>query len=332
MPYYPITMQKWVKTSAETQQVGVLLFDGFSNHCLANTVEPMRAANMLSGKTLYDWSFLSLDARTVASSSGLPVAPHERLNAASGDMLVVMPSYGFRNHGGWSTSAALRAAARRFTTMTAMDTGSWLMAEAGLLAGHRATIHWQELTNFAERFPEVDTVRERFVVDGSRITCSGAMAAFDLVLHLIGRDHGQALALEVAQLFMTRDGGRSHSGGASPAGRVVNRALALMQEHLEDPLPIPDIARRARVTQKTLEARCRAELGATPAMIYRRLRLNLARKLVAETDLSVVEIALRSGYSDPAAMTRAFRGAFGTTPRALRQPTPPTSPAPTHHA
>ncbi len=312
-------MQVWANTSAAPQKIGVLLFDGFSNHCLANTVEPMRAANTLSGKALYEWVFLSLDGAAVRSSSALPVTPHGRLGEASGDMLVVMPSYGFKDHAGWQTQSALRATAKRFDTVCGMDTGSWLMAEAGLLEGHRATIHWEELTAFAERFPDVTAERKRFVIDRVHVTCSGAMAAFDLVMHLIGRDFGQALAVEVAQLFMTRDSARSHEGGATPAGRIVNRALAVMQDHLEDPLALPEVARRAGATQKTLAARMLAELGATPAVVYRRLRLNLARKLVVDTDLSVAEVALRSGYGDPAAMTRAFRTEFATTPQALRK-------------
>ncbi|MEO9463837.1 MAG: hypothetical protein ABJG29_14485, partial [Marinomonas sp.] len=263
-------MQSWTKSPAASQHFGVLLFEGFSNHCLANTIEPMRAANMLSNRALYDWSFLALGAGPVRSSSGLPVVPHGQLSAATGDALVVMPSYGFRDHARWSTQSGLRAASHRFQTLLGMDTGSWLLAEAGLLEGHTATIHWEELSAFAERFPEIDARRERFVIDRNRVTCSGAMAAFDLVLHMIGRDHGQALALEVAHLFMTRDSARSHSGGASPAGRVVNRALALMQDHLEHPLRIGEIARRVGSTQKALELRVRAELGTTPTTVYRR--------------------------------------------------------------
>ncbi|CUK08137.1 Carnitine catabolism transcriptional activator [Shimia thalassica] len=312
-------MHDWTKKNAALQHIGVLLFEGFSNHCLANTVEPMRAANMLSDQTLYDWRFLSLTGEAVVSSSGLEVTPHSRLADHAGDMLVVMPSYGFLNHGGWHTQAALRAASHRYETLAAMDTGSWLLAEAGLLDSHRATIHWEELVRFSERFPEVDTVRERYVIDDNRITCSGAMAAFDLTMHLIGRDQGQALALEVAQLFMSRDSARSHAGGASSSSRVINQALALMQEHLEHPLPISEIARRTGRTQKALETRMKADLGASPAQVYRRMRLTFARKLVNETDLAISEIALRSGYEDPAAMTRAFRKEFGTTPRDLRR-------------
>lgn len=311
-------MQDWIKSPAAPQQIGVLLFDGFSNHCLANTVEPLRAANTLSGQSLYDWRFLSLTEGPVTSSSGLQVAPHGVLQTSGGDMLMVMPSYGFRAYGGWQTQAGLRSAAQRFETLVGLDTGSWLLARAGLLDGHRATIHWEELVGFTERFPEVQAVRERYVIDGNRITCSGAMAAFDLVLHLIGRDQGQALALEVSQMFMTRDSARSHSGGAGATSSSVNATLALMQEHLETPLPVSEIARRVGQSQKTLSVRMQAELGAGPAQVYRRLRLNLARKLVSETDLSIREIALRAGYDDPSALTRAFRAEFGTTPRALR--------------
>ena len=312
-------MQKWSKTSAATQHVGVLLFNGFSNHCLANTIEPLRAANMLSGKALYEWRFLTNDGENAHSSSGLQVAPHHKLSEASGDILAVMPSYGFKGFLGWPIQSALRSASRRFRVLAGLDTGSWLLAEAGLLDGHRATIHWEELTAFGERFPEVEVIRERFVIDADRITCSGAMAAFDLVLHLVSRDHGQALALEVSQLFMTRDSARSHSGGTGGASRVVNRALAAMQENLEDPLPIREIARRAGRTQKSLEARMLADLGATPQQVYRRLRLNLARKLVSETDIAISEIALRVGYQNPAAMTRAFKAEFHATPRDYRR-------------
>lgn len=312
-------MQKWAKTSAAVQHFGVLLFDGFSNHCLANTVEPLRAANTLSGRVLYDWRFLTMSGRHAESSSGMQVAPHNRLSDASGDLLAVMPSYDFRNYTGWQIQTSLRAASTRFDSMAGLDTGSWLLAEAGLLDGHQATIHWEELTGFEERFPEVETLRERYVIDRDRITCSGAMAAFDLVLHMIGRDHGQALALEVSQLFMTRDSARSHTGGAGAASRVVNRALAVMEENLEEPLPIAEVARRAGRTQKALEARMQADFGATPQQVYRRLRLNLARKLVTETDLSVAEIALRTGYETPAAMTRAFKSEFATTPQRLRR-------------
>ncbi|NDW47055.1 GlxA family transcriptional regulator [Ruegeria sp. PrR005] len=311
-------MQSSPKIHAQTETIDFLLFDAFSNHCLANTVEPLRAANTLSRRPLYAWRFLTLDGAPVHSSSGMQVSPHERLDQGRGSMLVVMPSYGFRGHEGWRTVRALTSAAKRYSVLAGLDTGSWLLARAGLLDGHRATIHWEELSSFAETFPQVQTLRERFVIDGPRITCSGAMAAFDLVMHLIGQDHGQLLALEVAQLFMTRDSARSHGAPAGIGRRSVNKAVMAMQDNLERPLSIAQIARQVGCTQKTLEARMMAELKATPQTVYRRLRLNLARKLVTETDQPVSEIAGRCGYENASAMTRAFRAEFGHPPRVLR--------------
>lgn len=311
-------MPNWKTPPIETQRIGVLLFDRFSNHCLANAVEPLRAANMLSRHRLFDWTFLSLDGAGVTSSSGLDIRPAMALgHETAGDILFVLPSYDHLLHANARTSRALRAAARRYRLVAGFDTGSWLLAEADLLTGYRATIHWEELPAFRERFPQVETLRARHVADRDRLTCSGAAAAFDLVLDLIGRHHGEALAQEVLALFM-------QTGEAAPRqtqkrySRLVARALALMQENLEEPLPVPDLANRLGRSQRQLEARMRTELGAGPRRVYLRQRLSYARKLAEETRLSIAEIAVRSGYGDPAAMTRAFRAEFGLTPSAAR--------------
>ena len=295
----------------------VLLFDAFSAHCLANTVEPLRAANTLAARQVYDWRFLTLDGGPAVSSSGMEVRAHGRLGDCRGDLLVAMPSYDFLRHATVSTSRALTAAARRYDLLAGFDTGAWLLAQAGLLDGHQATIHWQELTRFAEQFPEVQAQRARHVMDGNRITCTGALAAFDTMMELIGLHHGAALRLEVAALFMAAEATDTQDPILARS-RPVARAVALMQANLETPLPIAEVARQTGRSQKDLERRMRADLGATPQAVYRRLRLIEARKLVLETVLSVSEIALRCGYDDPSALTRAFRSEFGTTPRRLR--------------
>lgn len=310
-------MPIWEKDDAAAQQVDVLLFDAFSAHCLANTVEPLRAANGYAGRPAYSWRFLTLDGRPAVSSSGMEVTAHGKLADCKGDMLIAMPSYDFLRHAAPATARALRSAARRYGVMAGFDTGAWLLADAGLLGGHRATIHWEELARFEEEFPDIETERARQVQDRNRITCSGALAAFDLMLGLIGARLGQALRLEVAALFMSPEA----TGGQEPIlakGKPVARALALMQEHIEVPLPITEIARRSGRSQKDLERRMKAELGATPRAVYRRLRLIQARKLVLETEIAMTEIALRCGYEDPSALTRAFKAEFSATPREMR--------------
>lgn len=300
------------------QKINILLFDRFSNHCLANTVEPMRAANSMLRHHGYTWQFLTVDGENVQSSSGMQVTPHGSLADSSGTFLFIMPSYGFHDYTGRAISQQIKHAAKRYDCVGGLDTGSWLMAQAGLLDGRRATIHWDELTNFAESFPNVDVQRQRFIHDGDVITCSGAMAAFDLIMHLIGQTHGQLLAMEVAQLFMTQDSARAHASLQSGKGRLVNKAISYMSEHLENPTTIKSIARTLGVSQKTLDARMKAELNVTPQVVYKTLRLNLARKLVVGTDQPVSEIAGRCGYENASAMTRAFKAQFGQTPRELR--------------
>lgn len=310
-------MQNWTKDHAAVRQVDVLLFDAYSAHCLANTVEPLRAANTFAGRQVYGWRFLTLDGGTAVSSSGMEVRAHGRLADCRGDMLIAMPSYDFLRHATVAASRALQSAARRYDVLAGFDTGAWLLAQAGLLDGHQATIHWQELTRFAERFPEVQAQRARHVMDGNRITCTGALAAFDTMMELIGQHHGAALRLEVAALFMAAEATDTQDPILARS-RPVARAVALMQANLETPLPIAEVARQTGRSQKDLERRMRADLGATPQAVYRRLRLIEARKLVLETVLNVSEIALRCGYDDPSALTRAFRTEFGTTPRSLR--------------
>ncbi len=317
MQYCIETMPDWRRLHRQSRRVGVLLFPRFSMHCLANAVEPLRAANSLSARELYVWQFLTVDGQPVTSSSGLPVTPDASLGQASGDLLFLMPSYDVRRLANAATSRALRAASRRFGTLVGMDMGSWLLAAADLLAGHRATIHWEEFEAFSEAFPEVESVKKRLVMDRDRWSCGGAMTAFDLMLRMIAKDHGEALRLEVAALFM-----QGEADAALPEMRtgsdLVAAAVATMRDRLEDPIRIADLARSLGVGQRKLESVFRRQLGAPPRTVYRRLRLVAARRYVEQTRLSVAEIAIRCGYADPASMTRAFSAEFGETPRKIR--------------
>ena len=162
-------MQSWEKSASTSQRFDIFLFDAFSNHCLANTVEPLRAANTLAGRVLYEWRFCTTQGDPVLSSSGLKVTPHHAVAAAQGDTLVLMPSYGVRRIPARPLARTLLGVAARYNRLAGFDTGSWLLAQAGLLDGYTATIHWDETTAFAERFPEVDVVRERFTKQGVAI-------------------------------------------------------------------------------------------------------------------------------------------------------------------
>jgi transcriptional regulator GlxA family with amidase domain len=313
-------------TTLPSRSFCFLLLPRFSNHCLANALEPLRAANMLSGKSLYRWQLSSLDGNSVASSSGLEVrTPHRFAEITNSNVLFLLSSYDYRRQTTPVLTRMLQKKARMFSVIGGLDTGSYALARAGLLDGYRATIHWQELDIFEETFPKVKTVVDRFVVDDDRITAGGATTALDLVLHLIGEQHGEALRLDVAGLFIYD---RPHRGGdpqrmipVSPEpGHAphVARAVAVMESNLEEPLDIGEVCRRADCTQRELERRFQAALGTTPISYYRHLRVASARRMVFETDRRVAEIAVRTGFGSASALTRAFRQHYGDTPRRLR--------------
>lgn len=313
-----LIMQESQKLNLDQTIIGLLLFDGFSNHCVANVIEPLRAANALGRRDIYTWRYVTPDGAAVESSSGLRIVPEAALSDMRGDLLMVAPSYGFRALCRPALIRSLRAAAVRFDRVAGLDTGSWLLAEAGLLDGYRATIHPEELTALAEQFPKVSVERDRYVIDDKRITCSGAMAAFDLSLHMILHDGGAKLALEVEQLFVTRDATASPAEPVLGRGKLVRAAIAIMNRHLENPVSITDIAGHLSCTQRRLEVAFRDETGITPQHVYRRQRLVLARRLAQSTHLPMAEIAVRSGYQDASAMARAFRSEFDLTPSQAR--------------
>ena len=300
--------------SAAPLQISILLFDRFSNHCLANVLEPLRAANDFSGQQVFDWNIVVLAGQGVHSSSGLRLEADAQLADMRGDILMVMPSYGFLTHANVTSSRALRAAARRFDTLAGLDTGSWLLAQAGLLDGHRATIHWDELDRFSERFSEVDVQKEAVIYDRNRITCGGASTAFALAMQLIEKQQGAALRLRVENLFSG-----AYAQRPDRRGGIAARAVDLMRANIEEPLPIAQLAQQLGRSQKHLEQQMLARLGAAPQVIYRRIRLERARQLSLDTTISVAEISVRCGYQDASAMTRAFRSEYGTTPQALRR-------------
>ncbi len=318
MQYCMEIMRSWQKPDAKPQRIGILLFERFSNHCLANAVEPLRAANMLLGRVAYQWSFMSLDGTAVQSSSGLPVAAEVALSqSGSGDALFLIPSYEYQEFVNPAVLRSLRSATRRYDVMAGLDMGGWLLAAAGLLEGYQATVHWDEADNFQEAFPDVDVTRARVVMDRDRWSCGGAMTAFEMVLRMIGDTHGEALRMEVAALFM-QGGSKQWGQSAHPVAGRVATALEIMRENIEEPLRMLEVANRLEISQRKLERLFLAELGAGPQKVYRRMRLQAARRLVEQTGLTIVEIAIRCGYRDPSAMTRAFGEEFGVSPREVR--------------
>lgn len=319
MQYLTFLMQKWTKIPGGPVRIGFLVFDEFSNLCMANCLEPLRAANAVTHRHVFDWQIVTLDGQPVQTSSGIGIVPHGPLKSLTYcDYLFVHASYRHHDHDTNAARQALRRAAGQAAVTIGLDAGPWLLASAGLLNGRQATIHWDLLPAFSERFLEVDAVRARHLRDGPVITCAGALSALDVVLDLVSQHLGEAARLDVEDQFIKGDPRPDETPHHDP---LVGRALALMRDHLERPLPLPDLARRCSCQPRTLDRHFRRGLGAPPGTVYRHLRLSNARKMLEGSGLGVAEVALRCGYESPAALSRAIRQRFGATPSELRKRT-----------
>ncbi len=297
-----------------------VLFDRFSSHVFANALEPLRAANTFLGWRAYEWQAVTLDGRVVKSSSEITIVPDGPLTAtAKGDALILLPSYGYREIATDTLSRQLRSAGNRFNTMIGIDGGAWLMATAGLLENRRATIHYDNFEEFEEAFPNVHAQRERWIDDGDRLTASGAITAFEMMMHLIARRHGTALTLQIAALFAVPDATSPGPMEPPEGDKRIRRALAAMEANIENPLSAAQLARHAGCRQKDLEQRFNRSFGAPPRKVYQRLRLNAARRFCEDLSISLSEIATRTGYENASSFARAFKETFGETPSQARK-------------
>lgn len=303
-----------------------LLFDGFSNMVLASVLEPLRDVKMRSGQTQISLTVSTLDGDGVRSSSGLTVQPDGPFDPQSQNrILVLVAGYQTRQLSSKPMAEALRRAARGARTIIAADTAPWLLAEAGLLDGHAATIHWQELDAFRERFANIDVSDARFVQSGRFITCGGASTALDMTLEFVQNRYGAAAAFEASNMFIydparQKEFGRGAERLKDRASPKLVAALDVMAEHIENPLTTFELAERVSVSERSLNRYFQSELGMTPGKYYRLFRLRTARHLAEETTLSQEQIALRCGFSSGVSLSRSFRAEFGKSIRDLRTP------------
>ena len=291
---------------------------------VASTLDPLRSANRHLGTEAYRWRVVSPDGGAVPLTCGIELPSAGPLGAAEGaDALVVIA--GFQQ---WQVAPAavireLSRLAPRFAAMGAIDAGSWVLARAGLLSGHRATVHWEDLEDFAAAHPAIDVVPDRFVIDRNRFTAGGAAPAIDLMLHLIKARHGAALALQVAASFITtaREGAEPQISPSAPNPRLdarVAAAIAQMQARLDTPQNMPLLAKSVGLSPRRLETLFKQNVGLTPAAYALSLRLAAARRMITDTRHPLAEVALRCGFSSASTLSRAFRVKFGQSPSTLR--------------
>jgi transcriptional regulator GlxA family with amidase domain len=318
-PSFPLAAQ------GEPAKISILLVNEFSLMSLAATVEPLRAANRVAAQALYRWRLFSRDGAPVPTSSGIPIQMHGAFDADEPcDMLFVVAAFNADRQAG-PLLRALRRVARRGVPLAGIESGSWILGRAGLLDGHRATTHWEDLDEFAAAFPAVEVVTDRYVIDRNRFTAAGAAPALDMILNMVRAQHGLAVALDVASVFIYDQ--RQSAEDPQPIvslGRLatINPKLAgairYMQAHIEAPLPIEAVARRSGVSLRLLQIFFRKQLGMSPYSYYLDLRLAAARRMLQQTDHSATKVAMAHGFSSGSALARAFRARYGISPTDAR--------------
>ena len=308
-------------------RVAVILVPGFALMSFASVIEPVRGANRLSGAKHYEWELFAPEGGMVESNSGITVAaaPVAALEQNTFDLVVVCAASHAEQRRFRAVEETLRRLSRRNVALAAVSTGSFVLARAGLLTDRRCTVHWDYADSFAEAFPDIALCNDLFVVDGSVLTCAGATAALDMMLQLIGAHHGQDLARQISGQFLhggiraAADDQRRMLLGMGVTNSVVQKAVSLMEAAIEEPVPLGELTQRIGVSQRQLERLCKRYLGATPAQYYVQLRLERARRMLRQTDMSVAEVAIACGFVSLSHFAKVYRRHYGLSPREDRK-------------
>ena len=299
-----------------------LLAPEFSMMAFAAAIEPLRQANRMSRRNLFSWRISSEDGEPVRCSNGCVLAADMGLEDVNRDAsIIVCTGLGLREAESRPVLSWLRTQARRGARLGAVCTGAHILARAGLLDGKRATIHWENQAAFTEEFPETELSNLLYCVDDGIFTCAGGTASADMMLHLITEDFGPDLGALVADA-MIHAPVRSNSDEqrlSVPARigvrhpKLVN-IIQTMEQNTEEPISPSELAKGVNMSTRQLERLFRRYLNRSPKRYYMELRLEKARNLLLQTDMSVINVALACGFTSPSHFSKCYRNHFQRTP------------------
>lgn len=300
-----------------------ILLPEFSFLAFAAALDPLRITNQLSQRPLYRWTVCSQSGESVTSSSGTSINVDGKIDNLPADSnIFVCSGLVTRQQANKKTLADLRRHARFGGVVGGICTGAVTLAHAGLLQNKKATLHWENQPAFQEEFPDIAITSNLFEVDGNVVTCGGGSAATDLMLHIIEKDFGGQLSEMVADMCLSgvrrprRSQQRSSISGqiGSRNPRLVS-ALKLMQENIETPLTMDELASNLDSSRRQIERLFSTHLQTSPSRYYRDLRLDHARGLLLETDMIIAEVSAACGFTSTSVFNKSFRQRFGKSPR-----------------
>jgi transcriptional regulator GlxA family with amidase domain len=316
------------KAAKPVIHVAVVVFEGVELFELAAAIDVFGTeAASADGRPLYRVSVCG-PSPEVTTAAGFTMQVPNGLDAASAaDTVVVVPSDSPERHVPAAVLDALRAASGEGKRVLSLCTGAFVLAAAGLLDGHAATTHWSECADLARLYPRVRVEPKALYVDeGNLLTSAGSAASLDLCLHVVQRDYGTEIANRVARDLVVplhRPGGQAqYIETPLPAvgeADLFSEALTWLREHLDEPVTVSDLARRATMSPRTFARRFQASTGTTPLQWILAERVSLAQRLLETTDLPVDAVAGKSGFGTADNLRKHFARAVRTTPQAYRR-------------
>jgi transcriptional regulator GlxA family with amidase domain len=306
--------------------IGVLIFPGFQLLDAAGPISVFEIAARYAGGAP-SIKVMAVTPGAVRSSSGVEMLARGIKPATSITTLIVAGGQGVRDAMECDRTLQLvRAMAARGVRVASVCSGAYILAEAGILDGRRATTHWERTQHFLKTYPKVKLEPDRiFVCDGNIWSSAGITAGIDLALAMAAEDFGDEVAQKTARqlvLYHRRTGGQSQFSSLlelkAPAGRF-GPLLSWAREHLDAPLTVEELAEQAGMSSRHFARAFIAETGTTPSKAVERLRIEVARQRVQSSSEAIEMVAQSTGFRDPERMRRAFIRAFGQPPQSLRR-------------
>ncbi|HPE24513.1 GlxA family transcriptional regulator [Albidovulum sp.] len=322
MSSVPVTKKPAPAVQSRRKRFVFLLLDRFTMLSFAGAIEPLRIANRVLGSQAYSWVLAGENGIEATCSNGASFKLDMGLEEITREDTVLVC-------GGIDVQEAttkpvlnwLRREARRGAAIGGLCTGAYTVAKAGLLDGKRATIHWENQDSFLEEFEEVKLTKSVFVLDGNRMSTAGGTASIDLMLKIIASDHGEEVANTVAdQLIYSSIRTDQDTQRLSIPTRIgvrhpkLSQVIQMMEQNIEDPISPADLAERVGMSTRQLERLFRRYLNRSPKRYYMELRLQKARNLLMQTDMSVINVALACGFASPSHFSKCYRAHYKTTP------------------
>ena len=312
-----------------------LLLDKFTMLAFASAIEPLRIANHVIGEPAYTWALAGEGGEWASCSNGTAFKLDMGLDEIErDDILLACGGIDVQKAATKPVLNWLRREARRGAIIGGLCTGAYALAKAGLLDGKKATIHWENQDGFLEEFDDVTLTKSVFVMDGNRWSTAGGTSSLDLMLKVIAGDHGEDVANTVAdQLIYSTPRTDQDTQRLSIPTRIgvrhpkLSQVIQMMEGNIEDPMSPADLAEEVGMSTRQLERLFRRYLNRSPKRYYMELRLQKARNLLMQTDMSVINVALACGFASPSHFSKCYRSHYNTTPYRERgtqgSPTPP---------